>query len=148
MKVILLEDVKSLGKKGQLVDVSDGYARNFILSKKKGIEATAKNMNDLKLQKAHEDKLAAQRLEEAKLFAAEIAKAEVVLELKVGEGGKLFGAVSSKEMAQAAKEQLNMELDKKKLVLPNPIKTVGTTSVSVKLHPQVTAELKVVVKEA
>ena len=148
MKVILLEDVKSLGKKGQLVDVSDGYARNFILSKKRGIEATAKNMNDLKLQKAHEDKLAAQRLEEAKLFAAEIAKAEVVLELKVGEGGKLFGAVSSKEIAQAAKEQLNMELDKKKLVLPNPIKTVGTTSVSVKLHPQVTAELKVVVKEA
>ena len=148
MKVILLEDVKSLGKKGQLVDVSDGYARNFILSKKKGIEATAKNMNDLKLQKVHEDKLAAQRLEEAKLFAAEIAKAEVVLELKVGEGGKLFGAVSSKEIAQAAKEQLNMELDKKKLVLPNPIKTVGTTSVSVKLHPQVTAELKVVVKEA
>ena len=148
MKVILLEDVKSLGKKGQLVDVSDGYARNFILSKKKGIEATAKNMNDLQLQKAHEDKLAAQRLEEAKLFAAEIAKAEVVLELKVGEGGKLFGAVSSKEIAQAAKEQLNMELDKKKLVLPNPIKTVGTTSVSVKLHPQVTAELKVVVKEA
>ena len=148
MKVILLEDVKSLGKKGQLVDVSDGYARNFILSKKKGIEATAKNMNDLKLQKDHEDKLAAQRLEEAKLFAAEIAKAEVVLELKVGEGGKLFGAVSSKEIAQAAKEQLNMELDKKKLVLPNPIKTVGTTSVSVKLHPQVTAELKVVVKEA
>ena len=148
MKVILLEDVKSLGKKGQLVDVSDGYARNFILSKKKGIEATAKNMNDLKLQKAHEDKLAEQRLEEAKLFAAEIAKAEVVLELKVGEGGKLFGAVSSKEIAQAAKEQLNMELDKKKLVLPNPIKTVGTTSVSVKLHPQVTAELKVVVKEA
>ena len=148
MKVILLEDVKSLGKKGQLVDVSDGYARNFILSKKKGIDATAKKMNDLKLQKAHEDKLAAQRLEEAKLFAAEIAKAEVVLELKVGEGGKLFGAVSSKEIAQAAKEQLNMELDKKKLVLPNPIKTVGTTSVSVKLHPQVTAELKVVVKEA
>ena len=148
MKVILLEDVKSLGKKGQMVDVSDGYARNFIISKKKGVEATAKNMNDLKLQKAHEDKMAAQRLEEAKLFAAEIAKAEVVLELKVGEGGKLFGAVSSKEIAQAAKEQLNMDLDKKKLVLPNPIKTAGTTSVAVKLHPQVTAELKVIVKEA
>ena len=148
MKLILLEDVKSLGKKGQIVDVSDGYARNFIISKKKGVEATAKNMNDLKLQKAHEDKMAAQRLEEAKLFAAEIAKAEVVLELKVGEGGKLFGAVSSKEIAQAAKEQLNMDLDKKKLVLPNPIKTVGTTSVAVKLHPQVTAELKVIVKEA
>ena len=148
MKVILLQDVKSLGKKGEIVTVSDGYARNMILPKKLGVEATGKNLNDLKLQKAHEDKLAAQRLEEAKLFAAEIAKAEVVLELKVGEGGKLFGAVSSKEIAQAAKEQLNMELDKKKLVLPNPIKTVGTTSVSVKLHPQVTAELKVVVKEA
>ena len=148
MKVILLEDVKSLGKKGQMVDVSDGYARNFIISKKKGIEATAKYMNDLKLQKAQEDNMAAQRREDAKLFAAEIAKAEVVLELKVGEGGKLFGAVSSKEIAQAAKEQLNMDLDKKKLVLPNPIKTVGTTSVAVKLHPQVTAELKVIVKEA
>ena len=148
MKVILLQDVKALGKKGDVVNVSDGYARNFIISKKKGVEATAKNMNDLKLQKAHEDKMAAQRLEEAKLFAAEIAKAEVVLELKVGEGGKLSGAVSSKEIAQAAKEQLNMDLDKKKLVLPNPIKTVGTTSVAVKLHPQVTAELKVIVKEA
>ena len=148
MKVILLQDVKSLGKKGEIVTVNDGYARNMILPKKLGVEANNKNLNDLKLQKAHEDKLAAQRLEEAKLFAAEIAKAEVVLELKVGEGGKLFGAVSSKEIAQAAKEQLNMELDKKKLVLPNPIKTVGTTSVSVKLHPQVTAELKVVVKEA
>ena len=147
MKVILLQDVKSLGKKGEIVTVNDGYARNMILPKKLGVEANNKNLNDLKLQKAHEDKLAAQRLEEAKLFAAEIAKAEVVLELKVGEGGKLFGAVSSKEIAQAAKEQLNMELDKKKLVLPNPIKTVGTTSVSVKLHPQVTAELKVVVQE-
>ena len=148
MKIILLQDEKKLGKKGDIIEASEGYARNYILPKKIGVEATSKNMNDLKLQKAHEDKMAAQRLEEAKLFAAEIAKAEVVLELKVGEGGKLFGAVSSKEIAQAAKEQLNMDLDKKKLVLPNPIKTVGTTSVAVKLHPQVTAELKVIVKEA
>ena len=148
MKVILLEDVKSLGKKGQMVDVSDGYARNFIISKKKGVEATAKNMNDLKLQKAHEDKMAAQRLEEAKLFAAEIAKAEVVLELKVGEGGKLFGAVSSKEIAQAAKDQCGLELDKKKIVLPDPIKTLGVHTVPVKLHREVTAELKVEVTEA
>ena len=148
MKVILLEDVKSLGKKGQLVDVSDGYARNFILSKKKGIEATAKNMNDLKLQKAHEDKLAAQRLEEAKLFAAEIAKAEVVLELKVGEGGKLFGAVSSKEIAKAIKDQLNLDIDKKKLVLPEPIKTFGTHEVPIKLHKEVTGKLAVKVVEA
>ena len=147
MKVILLEDVKSLGKKGQLVDVSDGYARNFILSKKKGIEATAKNMNDLKLQKAHEDKLAAQRLEEAKLFAAEIAKVEVVLELKVGEGGKLFGAVSSKEIAQAAEEQLGLKIDKKKIQLKEQIKSLGVHNVPIKLHPKVTTELKVHVVE-
>ena len=146
MKVILLEDVKSLGKKGQLVDVSDGYARNFILAKK--LEATSKNMNDLKLQKAHEDKLAAERLAEAKAFAEDLKKVEVTLSIKTGEGGKLFGSISSKEIAQAAKEQLNLDIDKKKLVLPNPIKAVGTTLVPIKLHPQVTGELKVVVREA
>lgn len=129
MKVILLEDVKSLGKKGQLVDVSDGYARNFILAKKLGLEATSKNMNDLKLQKAHEDKLAAERLAEAKAFAEDLKKVEVTLSIKTGEGGKLFGSISSKEIAQAAKEQLNLDIDKKKLVLPNPIKAVGTTLV-------------------
>lgn len=118
MKVILLEDVKSLGKKGQLVDVSDGYARNFILAKKLGLEATSKNMNDLKLQKAHEDKLAAERLAEAKAFAEDLKKVEVTLSIKTGEGGKLFGSISSKEIAQAAKEQLNLDIDKKKLVLP------------------------------
>lgn len=148
MKVILLEDVKSLGKKGQLVDVSDGYARNFIFAKKLGVEATPKNMNDLKLQKAHEDKVAAQKLADAKAFAAELQKVQVVLKIKTGEGGKLFGSISSKEIAQAAKEQLNLEIDKKKLVLPNPIKAVGTTMVPIKLHPQVTGELKVIVQEA
>ena len=148
MKVILLEDVKNLGKKGQLVEVSDGYARNFIFAKKLGLEATSKNLNDLKLQKAHEDKLAAQRLEDAKAFAADLEKVQVVLKLKTGEGGKLFGSVSSKEIAQAAKEQFHLEIDKKKLVLPNPIRAVGTTIVPVKLHPQVTGELKVVVQEA
>lgn len=148
MKVILLEDVKSLGKKGQIVDVSDGYARNFIFAKKLGLEATPKNLNDLKLQKAHEDKMAAQRLEEAKAFAADLEKVQVVLKIKAGEGGKLFGSISSKEIAQAAKDQLNLEIDKKKLVLPNPIKAVGTTMVPIKLHPQVTGELKVIVQEA
>lgn len=148
MKVILLEDVKSVGKKGDLVDVSDGYARNFIFAKKLGLEATPKNLNDLKLKKAHEDKLAAQRLENAKTFAADLSKVQVTLTIKAGEGGKLFGSISSKEIAQAAKDQLNLDIDKKKLVLPNPIKTVGTTIVPIKLHPQVTGELKVVVKEA
>lgn len=148
MKVILLEDVKSLGKKGQIVDVSDGYARNFIFAKKMGVEATPKNLNDLKLKQAHEDKLAAQRLAEAKAFAESLKEVQVVLSIKTGEGGKLFGSVSSKEIAQAAKEQLNLDIDKKKLVLPTPIKAVGTTIVPIKLHPQVTGELKVVVKEA
>ena len=148
MRVILLEDVKSLGKKGQIVDVSDGYARNFILAKKLGLEATSKNLNDLKLKKAHEDKLAAQRLQEAKDFAAKLEGLQVTLKIKAGEGGKLFGSISSKEIAEAAKEQLGLEIDKKKLVLPNPIKAIGTTDVPVKLHPQVTGELKVIVQEA
>lgn len=148
MKVILLEDVKSLGKKGQIVDVSDGYARNFIFAKKLGLEATPKNLNDLKLQKAHEDKVAAQKLADAKAFAADLEKVQVVLKIKAGEGGRLFGSISSKEIAQAAKEQLNLEIDKKKLVMPNPIKAVGTTMVPIKLHPQVTGELKVIVQEA
>ena len=148
MKVVLLEDVKSLGKKGQIVDVSDGYARNFILAKKLGLEATSKNLNDLKLKKAHEDKLAAQRLQEAKDFAAKLEGLQVTLKIKAGEGGKLFGSISSKEIAEAAKEQLGLEIDKKKLVLPNPIKAIGTTDVPVKLHPQVTGELKVIVQEA
>ena len=148
MKVILLEDVKSLGKKGQIVDVSDGYARNFILAKKLGLEATSKNLNDLKLKKAHEDKLAAQRLQEAKDFAAKLEGLQVTLKIKAGEGGKLFGSISSKEIAEAAKEQLGLEIDKKKLVLPNPIKAIGTTDVPVKLHSQVTGELKVIVQEA
>ena len=148
MKVILLEDVKSLGKKGDVVNVNDGYARNFLLKTKKGIEANGKNMNDLKLQKAHEDKLAAERLAEAKAFAEDLKKVEVTLSIKTGEGGKLFGSISSKEIAQAAKEQLNLDIDKKKLVLPNPIKAVGTTLVPIELHPQVTGELKVVVREA
>lgn len=147
MKVILLEDVKSLGKKGQLVDVSDGYARNFIFAKKLGVEATPKNLNDLKLQKAHEDKVAAQKLADAKAFAADLEKVQVLLKIKTGEGGRLFGSISSKEIAQAAKEQLGLEIDKKKLVLPNPIKAVGTTTVPIKLHPQVTGELKVIVQE-
>ena len=148
MKVILLEDVKSLGKKGQLVDVSDGYARNFILAKKLGLEATSKNMNDLKLQKAHEDKLAAERLAEAKAFAEDLKKVEVTLSIKTGEGGKLFGSISSKEIAQAAKEQLNLDIDKKKMGLTDPIRSLGTFEVPIKLHKDVTAKLRVKVTEA
>ena len=148
MKVILTEDVKSLGKKGEIVNVSDGYARNSLFPKKQALEATPKNINDLKLQKAHEEKVAQELLDEAKAFAEELKDKKVVLSVKVGEGGKVFGSISSKEIAEAAKVQLGYDIDKKKMQLPNPIKALGTTAVPIKLHPKVTAELKVMVKEA
>ena len=148
MKVILIEDVKSLGKKGQLVEVNDGYARNYILAKKLGLEATPKNLNDLKLKKANDEKVAKEIYEEAKAFGERLKEMEVNVTIKTGEGGKIFGSVSSKEIAEAAKAQLGIELDKKKMVLPSPIKTLGTTLVPIKLHPKVTSELKVNVREA
>ena len=148
MKVILLEDVKALGKKGAIVNVSDGYARNMILPKKLGVEATPKNLNDLKLQKANAEKVAQENLESAQAFAKDLETKEIILTLKVGEGGRTFGSVSSKEISEAAKKQLNLDIDKKKLQLPEPIRTLGVTQVPVKLHPKVTGTLKVWVKEA
>lgn len=148
MKVILLQDVKSLGKKDDVVDVSDGYAKNFLFSKKLGIEATAKNLNDLKLKKANNDKIAAQNLADAKEYAKVVESKTVVVKLKAGEGGKTFGSVSSKEISAEAKAQFNMDIDKKKIVLNEAIKTFGVFEVPVKLHPQVTATLKVKVEEA
>lgn len=148
MKVILLQDVKSLGKKGDMVNVSDGYARNMILPKKLGVEANAKNMNDLKLQKAHEEKVAKENLEAAQAFAKELEDKQVVLTIKVGEGGRTFGSVSAKEIAEAAKQQLGYDIDKKKMQLSSPIRELGTTLVPVRLHTKVTANLKVVVREA
>ena len=148
MKVILLEDVKALGKKGEIVNVNDGYARNCIFPKKLGIEATSKNLNDLKLQKANEDKKAQALLDEAKELAKKVEAGKVTLAIKVGEGGRTFGSVSSKEIAVEVKKQMNLDIDKKKIQLKDAIKTLGTHNVPVKLHPKVTAELKVVVTEA
>ncbi len=147
MKVILLEDVKSLGKKGEIVEASDGYVRNFLLPKKLGVEANAKNLNDLKLQKANEEKLAKERLEAARAFAEEMETKEVVVKMKAGEGGKAFGSVSSKEIAQAAKSQCGMEIDKKKIQMTEPIKNFGVFQVQIKLHPKVSGQLKVKVVE-
>ena len=141
MKVILLEDVKALGKKGQIVNVSDGYARNMILPKKLGLEATPKNLNDLKLQKANEEKVAKEIYEAAQAFAKDLETKEIILTLKTGEGGRTFGSVSSKK-------QLNLDIDKKKLQLSEPIRCLGVTQVPVRLHPKVTGTLKVWVKEA
>ena len=147
MKVILLEDVKSLGKKGEIVNVNDGYARNYVLPKKLGVEASGKNMNDLKLQKANEEKVAKELLDNAKAFAEQMEKDEVVVFIKAGEGGRTFGSVSSKEIAQAYKEQCGKEIDKKKIILPEAIRSFGVYEVGVKLHPNVTGKLKVKVSE-
>lgn len=148
MKVILIEDVKSLGKKGEIVNVNDGYARNFILPKKLGMEATGKNLNDLKLKKANEDRIAQEQLEAAQELAKKIEAGQIVVSIKTGEGGRAFGSVSSKEIAAEVKAQMGYDVDKKKVMLKDTIKTLGTHTVPVKLHAKVTAELKVVVKEA
>lgn len=147
MEVILLADVKALGKKGELVNVSDGYAKNFLFKKKLGIEATAKNKNDLKLQKKHEEKVAQEKLDDAKAFAEELKEKSITVSIKTGSGGRSFGSVSTKELAAAAKEQLGYELDKKKMVLPEPIKSPGIFDLPIKLHPKVLESLKVIVQE-
>lgn len=147
MKVILLEDVKSLGKKGEIVNVNDGYARNFLIKTGKGAEANNKNLNDLKLQKAKEDKIAQENLDAARDLAEKLEAGQLELAIKTGEGGKAFGSVSSKEIAAAAEEQLGLKVDKKKIQLKEQIKNLGTYDVPIKLHPKVTAKLKILVKE-
>lgn len=148
MKVILLQNVKSVGKRGDVVEVSDGYAKNLLFKKKLGKPADSKNLNDLKLQKANEEKVAAENLSAAKELSKVIESKTVVVKLKAGEGGKTFGSVSSKEIAQEAKTQFDLDIDKKKIVLPEAIKSFGTFEVPIKLHPQVTAILKVKVTES
>lgn len=148
MKVILLEDVKSLGKKGEIVTVSDGYARNMILPKKLGVEATSKNLNDLKLQNQHAQKVAQETLEAAQAFAEKLKDVKIEVKMKAGKDGRTFGSVSTKEIAEAAKKQLNLELDKKKMLLKDPIKSFGTYEIQIKLHPKVTGTFDVHVSEA
>ena len=147
MKVILTEDVKSLGKKGEIVEVSDGYARNFILKKKKGVEANSKNLNDLKLKKANEDKIAQEQYEAAVELGKKIEAGQIEVSIKTGEGGKAFGSNASKEIATEVKAQMGLDVDKKKVQLKDAIKTLGTHTVPVKLHPKVTVDLKVIVTE-
>lgn len=148
MDIVLLEDVKALGKKGQIVKVNDGYARNFILPKKLGVEATSKNLNDLKLQKANDARLAAEQLAAARELAKKVEASPVTVSIKAGEGGRTFGSVSTKEIGKAVSDQLKLDIDKKKMVLTDPIKTLGTFEVPVKLHKDVTAKLTVKVVEA
>ncbi|WP_286082107.1 50S ribosomal protein L9 [Parablautia intestinalis] len=147
MKIILLQDDKNLGKKGDIIEANDGYARNYILPKKIGVEANNKNLNDLKLQKANDAKIAKEQLEKAQELAALLGTKEVLVKMKAGEGGRTFGSVSSKEIATELKEQTGILIDKKKIQLPEAIKSFGVYNVSVKLHPKVTGTLKVKVQE-
>lgn len=146
MKVILLQDVKTLGKKGEIVNVNDGYARNFILKKNLGLEATGKNLNDLKLQNRNAEKVAKEKLEAAQKLAKDLEDKSVIVKIQAGVEGKVFGSISSKEIALEAKKQLGLEIDKKKIVIPDAIKSLGTYNVHIKLHKDVTATLAVKVE--
>lgn len=145
MKVILLQDVKSQGKKGDVINVSDGYARNFLLTKGLGVEATQQNLNDIKLKKANDEKIAAEELAAAKKLSDELKEVEVTVKIKAGADGKTFGSVSSKEIAEVVKQQNGLELDKKKIVVKDPIKALGNYKIPVKLHPEVTGEFTLIV---
>ncbi len=148
MKVILLEDVKTVGKKGEIVDVSDGYARNVLIRKGQAKQATGKNMNDLKLQQANAQKMAQEALDAARKLGEEMHDKTIKVAVKTGEGGRIFGSVSSKEIAEELKAQLNYDVDKKKIQLDTPLKALGMHTVEIKLHPQVTTSVFVLLTEA
>lgn len=148
MKIILLQDEKKLGKKGDIIEASEGYAKNYILPKKIGVEATPKNLNDLKLQKANAKKIEEENLAAAQEMGKKIEEVTAVVKIKAGEGGKTFGAIGTKEIAAALKEQHGLEVDKKKIQMNDSIKAIGSFEVTVKLHPQVAAKLSVKVEEA
>ncbi len=141
MKVILTQDVKSLGKKGDIVEVNQGYARNFVLPKKLGVEATPDNLNNLKLKNQNDEKIAAENLAAAQKLAADLKDKKVVASVKVGDNGRVFGSVSTKEIAELIKTQLGIEVDKKKIIMADAVKALGGYNVGLKLHPQVTAEI-------
>ena len=146
MKVILLQDVKKVGKEGEIVDVSDGYARNFLFVKKYGKEATSQAINDAKMKSAANDRQRTEELAAAQTLGANLKEMSITVTMKAGEGGRTFGSISTKEIAKAVKEQLSLDIDKKKLQIKEPIKTLGTHIVKVKIHPKVTSELTVKVE--
>lgn len=143
MKVILQQEVKKLGKKGDVLEVSEGYARNYLLPQKLAIPATAGNVNAAQQQKESEARKVKRLLDEAKLHAAQIAKLKVTVAVKTGEGGKLFGSVTSKDIADALKAQHGVDLDKRKIEIKDAIKNLGTYPVTIKLHPDVSTQIEV-----
>ncbi len=143
MQVIFVKDLKGQGKAGETKNISDGYAKNFLIPKGYAIEATNANLNDLKGKKDSENYKREKEIEHANELKEALAKIKVTLKAKAGEGGKLFGKVTGKEIAEELKKQHNIDIDKKKIVLPDGIKSAGTTNVTVKLYPNITGEIKV-----
>ena len=148
MKVILTQDVKSQGKKGQLVDVSDGYARNYLLPRKLATEATADNLNAFRLKEKAKAAQIAREKAEAEENAKKLGAIQVKIAAKAGSNGKLFGSVTSKEISDALHEQFDLTIEKQKIVQAEPIKSFGAYEVKCKLGYEINADLKVEVKEA
>ncbi|KAF5081086.1 50S ribosomal protein L9 [Anaerotignum sp.] len=147
MKVILLQDVKSVGKKGELVNASEGYAKNFLFPKKLAVEATKSNLNDFELKQKSEEKRKQEELENAQKIAENLKEQVVTIKVKTGGNGKLFGSVTNKEVADAIVEQTKQDIDKKKVSIGDPIKMVGERTATIKLHPKVTAEVTIKIVE-
>lgn len=147
MNVILLQDVKKLGKKGEIVEVSEGYGRNYLLPRKLAAPGTTENINDAKQKKAAAQHKAQVASDEAVILASQLKKVELTISVKVGEGGKVFGAITGKNISEAAKAQYDIDLDKKKVEIKEPIKSLGTYDVVVRIHPTITSVITVHVVE-
>ena len=143
MKVILKEDVKGVGKKEEMVEVSPGYARNFLLPKGLAVEASSENINIMNTKKAAEKARKDREFEDAKVLASKLEGKTVIIKAKAGENGKLFGSITSKDISDRIKEDLKLDVDKKKINLPDAIKTLGTTQVEIKVYPEVSAKVSV-----
>ena len=147
MKVILLKDVKGTGKKGEVKEVSDGYARNFLIKKGVAVEASQANMKELDEKEKSKERKGLIEYEEAVLLGKQMEEINIQIEVKAGEGGRLFGSITSKEIAEQLKKQKNLDIDKRKILMDEPIRTLGSTFVEIKLHQKVTTKIRVDVKE-
>jgi len=147
MKVILKQDVKSLGKKGSVVEVSEGYARNFLFTKKLAEEATGGNLKTAQMRTKKEEERRVQEKKEAEILGEKLSKVQINLSMKTGENGRLFGSITSKDIAEQLKKSSGIEIDKRKIELDEPIKCLGTYQLKVKIHKDVTSEIKVMVVE-
>jgi len=146
-KVILTQDVKNLGKKNQLVNVSDGYARNFLFKKNLAVEANAKNLNIMKDRKQSESSKKDRELVEANLLQSRLEGKQVKMEVRAGESGKLFGSITAKDIADAIAEQYKADIDRRKIQLDEPIKNTGDADVVIKIHPEVSINIRLVITE-